>query len=61
MARAALDNAGLSNEAITRAETLFRARDAERLAIQVATGDPRAARDRLIHEPEPQEAAGEPG
>ncbi len=61
MARAALDNAGLSNEAITRAETLFRGRDAERLAIQVETGDPRAARDRLIHEPEAQEAAGEPG
>lgn len=61
MARAALDNAGLSNEAISRAETLFRARDAERLAIQVATGDPGAARDRLIHRPEPQEAAGEPG
>ncbi len=61
MARAALDNAGLSNEAISRAETLFRARDADRLAIQVETGDPRAARDRLIHEPEPQGAADEPG
>lgn len=61
MARAALDNAGLSNEAISRAETLFRARDAERLAIQVETGDPRAARDRLIHRPEAIEAESEPG
>lgn len=61
MARAALDNAGLSNEAITRAETSFRVRDSERLAIQVETGDPRAARDRLIHRPDPQEAEGEPG
>jgi CPA2 family monovalent cation:H+ antiporter-2/glutathione-regulated potassium-efflux system protein KefB len=61
MARAALDNAGLSNEAITRAETLFRLRDGERLAIQVETGDPRAARDRMLTGPEAQELEGEPG
>lgn len=61
MARAALDNAGLSNEAITRAETLFRARDAERLAMQVEAGDPRVARDRILTGPEPQEAEDEPG
>ncbi len=58
MARAALDNAGLSNEAITRAETLFRARDSERLALQVEAGDPRVARDRILVAPEPQELGG---
>jgi len=61
MARAALDNAGLSNEAITRAESLFRARDSERLALQVEAGDPRVARDRILTAPEPQELEGEPG
>ncbi|WP_421855461.1 cation:proton antiporter [Novosphingobium sp.] len=61
MARAALDNAGLSNEAITRAETLFRARDGERLSLQMEAGDPRAARDRILTAPEPQEMEGEPG
>ena len=61
MARAALDNAGLSNEAITRAEALFRARDTERLDLQIEAGDPRAARDRILTAPEPQEVQGEPG
>ncbi|MFM9936698.1 MAG: cation:proton antiporter [Novosphingobium sp.] len=61
MARAALDNAGLSNEAITRAETLFRARDTERLDLQIVSGDPRTARDRILTAPEPQEVQGEPG
>jgi CPA2 family monovalent cation:H+ antiporter-2/glutathione-regulated potassium-efflux system protein KefB len=61
MARAALDNAGLSNEAITRAETQFRIRDTARLDRQVETGDPRAARDQMLTAPEPQEAEGEPG
>jgi CPA2 family monovalent cation:H+ antiporter-2/glutathione-regulated potassium-efflux system protein KefB len=61
MARAALDNAGLSNEAITRAETLFRGRDTVRLNRQVETGDPRAARDQMLTAPEPQEVEGEPG
>ncbi|MBX9885253.1 MAG: sodium:proton exchanger, partial [Novosphingobium sp.] len=61
MARAALDNAGLSNEAITRAETLFRLRDGERLTLQMEAGDPRAARDRILIAPEPQELEGEPG
>lgn len=61
MARAALDNAGLSNEAISRAETLFRARDTERLDRQIETGDPRTARDRILTAPEPQEVQGEPG
>jgi CPA2 family monovalent cation:H+ antiporter-2/glutathione-regulated potassium-efflux system protein KefB len=61
MARAALDNAGLNNEAITRAETLFRTRDTERLARQLETGDPRTAIDRILTGPEPQVAEGEPG
>ncbi len=61
MARAALDNAGLSNEAISRAETLFRSRDTARLDRQVETGDPRAAREQVLSGPEPQEAEGEPG
>ncbi len=61
MARAALDNAGLSNEAITRAETLFRVRDTERLNLQIQSGDPSSARDRILTAPEPQEVKGEPG
>jgi CPA2 family monovalent cation:H+ antiporter-2/glutathione-regulated potassium-efflux system protein KefB len=61
MARAALDNAGLSVEAINRAEDLFRTRDRERLEVQIETGDPRSARDRILTAPQPQEVAGEPG
>jgi len=61
MAKAALDNAGLSNEAITRAETMFRARDTERLDLQIESGDPRTAGDRILTAPEPQEVLGEPG
>ena len=61
MARIALDNAGLSNEAITRAETLFRTRDTARLTRQVETGDPRAARENMLTGPEPQAAEGEAG
>lgn len=61
MARAALDNAGLSNEAISRAETLFRSRDTARLDRQVETGDPSAAREQVLSGPDPQEAEGEPG
>jgi CPA2 family monovalent cation:H+ antiporter-2/glutathione-regulated potassium-efflux system protein KefB len=61
MARAALDNAGLSNEAINRAESLFRTRDRERLDRQIETGDPASARDRILVAPEPQAVEGEPG
>lgn len=50
LARGALENAGLSQEAINRAEALFRARDRERLALQVESGDIRTARDRIITE-----------
>lgn len=48
MARAALDGAGLSQEAIKRAEGTYRARDRERLDLQIESGDVRTARDRII-------------
>ena len=50
MARLALDDAGLSYEAITRAETRFRARDSERLALQIETGDMHAADHTIVTE-----------
>ncbi|MFC3173846.1 monovalent cation:proton antiporter-2 (CPA2) family protein [Novosphingobium bradum] len=50
MARRALEDGGLGLEAINRAETMYRARDRERLALQVESGDLRAARDRIITE-----------
>ena len=48
MARRALDGAGVSQEAINRAESRFRARDRERLELQIAGGDIAIARDRII-------------
>ncbi|MFM2371206.1 MAG: hypothetical protein RIS85_928 [Pseudomonadota bacterium] len=53
MARIALRDAGLSEESINRAEDMFRARDKERLKLQVEAGDIRVARDRIITQPEP--------
>ncbi|MDF8335045.1 cation:proton antiporter domain-containing protein [Novosphingobium cyanobacteriorum] len=50
MARAALDGAGLGQEAINRAEDVFRKRDRERLDAQIESGDIRTARDRIITE-----------
>ncbi len=50
MARAALDNFGLSQEAINKAEDFYRKRDNERLAVQIAAGDVRAAHERIITE-----------
>ena len=44
MARMALEKLGLSEEAIERAETLYRATDKERLSKQIAAGDIGAAR-----------------
>ncbi|MDT0509014.1 cation:proton antiporter [Novosphingobium sp. MMS21-SN21R] len=52
MARMALNDAGLSEEAINRAEDMFRARDRERLKLQVEAGDVRVARDRIITRPQ---------
>lgn len=51
MARLALDDIGVSDEAINRAEAMFRARDKERLKAQIESGDIRTARDRIITEP----------
>lgn len=52
MARVALADAGLSAEEIARAEDMFRASDRERLKLQIEAGDVRAARDRIITEPQ---------
>lgn len=53
MARIALADARVSEEAINRAEDMFRARDRERLTAQIEAGDIRVARDRIITRPEP--------
>jgi len=52
MARAALEGAGASLEAIDRAEAMYRNRDKERLRVQIETGDVAAARERIIVQPE---------
>ncbi|HET9630101.1 MAG TPA: NAD-binding protein, partial [Novosphingobium sp.] len=51
MARRALSDSGLALEQIDRAEAMYRARDRERLRLQVESGDIRVARDRIITEP----------
>ena len=62
MARIALEKLGLSEEAIERAETLYRATDRERLSKQIAAGDISAARDIVLTEPQVHDpAAKEPG
>ena len=52
MARLAMDGLGIAPGDIDRAEAMYRARDKERLRIQVEAGDPRAARA-LIAEQHP--------
>ncbi|MCW1427847.1 cation:proton antiporter [Novosphingobium sp. JCM 18896] len=52
MSRLALEGLDVSPEDIDRAEDMYRARDKERLAKQIETGDLRAARDRIITRPE---------
>jgi CPA2 family monovalent cation:H+ antiporter-2/glutathione-regulated potassium-efflux system protein KefB len=52
MARIALGDAGVSEEAINRAEDMFRANDRERLKLQIEAGDVRVARDRIITQPQ---------
>lgn len=52
MARIALDDAGVSEEEINRAEAMFRASDKERLKLQIEAGDVRVARDRIITTPQ---------
>jgi voltage-gated potassium channel Kch len=62
MARLALEKLGLSEEAIERAETLYRATDKERLSKQIAAGDLSAARNAILTEPQVRDpAANEPG
>ena len=48
MARTALSDAGVALEEINRAEDMYRARDRERLKLQIESGDLRTARDRII-------------
>lgn len=50
MARAALEGAGLSQEAINRAESHYRTSDTERLDLQIESGSLHTARDRVITE-----------
>lgn len=52
MARIALNDAGVSEEEINRAEDMFRANDRERLKLQIEAGDVRVARDRIITQPQ---------
>jgi CPA2 family monovalent cation:H+ antiporter-2/glutathione-regulated potassium-efflux system protein KefB len=51
MARRALNELDVSLEDIDRAESMYRARDKERLRVQIETGDLHAARDRIITQP----------
>ena len=50
MARAAMDGLGIDRADIDRAEDMYRARDKERLRIQIEAGDIRAARVRVAAE-----------
>ncbi|HZF45296.1 MAG TPA: cation:proton antiporter, partial [Sphingomonadaceae bacterium] len=51
MGRLALENLGLGQDEIERAEDVFRANDRERLHDQFASGDVRSARDKILTEP----------
>ena len=58
----ALEKMGLSEQAIERAEALYRSTDKERLSKQIAAGDIRAARGDILTEPQLRDpAANEPG
>ena len=46
----AMDDLGIARSDIDRAEDMYRARDKERLRIQIETGDLRAARARVAAE-----------
>jgi len=56
MARSAFDGVGLSQEAIRRAEVNYRARDRERLDVQIETGDIHAVPERIFTEIEGEPA-----
>jgi CPA2 family monovalent cation:H+ antiporter-2/glutathione-regulated potassium-efflux system protein KefB len=60
MARMAMESVGVDGEQIDRTESLYRARDRERLKAQLETGDIRAQQDRIIATPE-RVAESEPG
>ena len=57
LARKALAALEISLDDIERAEAMYRARDRERMALQIETGDISSARDRIITEPEPGRTA----
>jgi len=52
MARLALEELDVGEEEIDRAEDMYRVRDRERFRKQIETGDLRAARDRILTQPE---------
>jgi CPA2 family monovalent cation:H+ antiporter-2/glutathione-regulated potassium-efflux system protein KefB len=52
MARMAMESVGIDAEEIDRTEDLYRARDRERLKVQIETGDIRAEADRIVTTPE---------
>ncbi|MBO9498850.1 MAG: cation:proton antiporter [Novosphingobium sp.] len=52
MGRLALDNLGLGEDEIARAEDAYRANDRDRMHAQLESGDVRAARDRILTEPQ---------
>jgi monovalent cation:proton antiporter-2 (CPA2) family protein len=52
MAKLALRGLEVGEEDIARAEDMYRASDRERLKVQIETGDIRAARDRIITQPQ---------
>jgi CPA2 family monovalent cation:H+ antiporter-2/glutathione-regulated potassium-efflux system protein KefB len=58
MARMALEKLGLSEEAIEKAETFYRANDRERLSRQIKAGDLREAREIILTEPQVRDPAG---
>jgi len=60
MARMAMESVGVDGEEIERTESLYRARDRERLKAQLESGDIRAQQDRIIATPE-RVAEPEPG
>ncbi|MGE0180563.1 MAG: sodium:proton exchanger, partial [Sphingomonas sp.] len=52
MARLAMESAGIDEQEIDRTESLYRARDRERLKAQIAAGDMAAMRETIVTEPE---------
>ncbi|MBC2651025.1 cation:proton antiporter [Novosphingobium flavum] len=58
MARRALEDSGVALAEIDRAESMFRARDRERLRLQIETGDMRVARDKIITQPVRESGGG---